>query len=387
MNETPLRIGIDARFLTHPQTGGFKTYTQNLIAGLAALDSVHEFFLYTDRPVPNTDAYGPRFRVVVVPGTLPVVGLVWREQVSLRRQIARDRLNVFHAPCLTAPVSMNCPSVVTIHDLIWRRPVTLDKSKPSLRHLLLDWYYRHVPEQAAKRASAIITVSQAAADTIAQDLGIPQQRLRVTHEAAAERFQPVEGAAKEVRERFGLTGGFVLAMGSADPRKNVAGLMRAYAALDSALRKAYPLAIVWSSRHLADTLQDIAVSLQIVKNIRFLTDVSDEDLVFLYNSATLFVFPSRYEGFGLPLLEAMACGAPVVAADNSSIPEIAGNAALLVPTEDADEWTRTIARVLTDAALRSDLRQKGSARATQFSWTRCAQETLEVYEEAARGSG
>jgi alpha-1,3-rhamnosyl/mannosyltransferase len=209
--------------------------------------------------------------------------------------------------------------------------------------------------------------------------------VRVTHEAAAPRFRRVADseARAGVCARFGLTPGFVLAMGSADPRKNVSGLLRAYAALPTPLRERHPLAVVWTHRHLAAVLEDEARALGITERLHFLQGVGDDDLVLLYNCAAVFAFPSRYEGFGLPLLEAMACGTPVVAADNSSIPEIVGDAGLLVGADDTDALTQSLSRVLTEDTLREQLTARGEARAAGFSWQRCARETLAVYREAA----
>ena len=380
-----MRIGIDARFLTHPQAGGFKTYTRNLVAALAELDREDEYVLYVDRVPDDPASLGPNFTVYPVPETVPMAGMVWREQIALPRRASRDRLDVFHAPNLTAPLRLPCPTVVTIHDMIWRRelPRRLSLSK----HAVLDWYYRHVPERAALGASAIITVSQCSRDSIARELSLPSERIHVTYEAANPRFRPVADldALAAARAKFGLPETFLLAMGSADPRKNVAGLLRAYAALPVPEQEGCPLAIVWANPYLASGLGELARTLGVEARLRFLQGVTDEDLLFLYNSATAFVFPSHYEGFGLPLLEAMACGTPVVAANNSSIPEIAGGAAILVNSKDDAALTQALERVLTDAPLRARMGEQGRAQAAGFSWARCARETLAVYREAAGG--
>jgi glycosyltransferase involved in cell wall biosynthesis len=381
-----MRIGIDARFLTNPQAGGFRTYTGSLLTALASVDQQNEYILYLDRASDDTGMLGPNFRIQPVPEEVPLIGMVWREQIALSRQIARDHLDIFHAPCLTAPLRLTCPSVVTIHDMIWHRPVRLNRTKPSLKHLLLDAYYRHIPERAARKAAAVLTVSEAAREQIVAELKISPEHVRVTYEAADSRFGPVKNPDEDAKvcARFGLSLGFILAMGSADPRKNVAGLMRSYADLPLALRERHPLAVVWTHRHLADKLQEEAQALGIGPHLHFLQNVSDNNLVALYHATGLFVFPSRYEGFGLPLLEAMACGAPVVAADNSSIPEIVGDAALMVSAEDRAGLTHCMARVLTEEPLRLQMIERGQARASEFSWERCARETLAVYREAAQ---
>lgn len=379
-----MRIGIDARFLTHPQQGGFKTYTEHLVAALIQIDSANEYVLYIDRPPPAEDALpaAPNVRVRVVPGTLPAVGMPWREQAGLALQAMRDRLDLFHAPCLTAPVGLFCPLVVTIHDTIWMHP---DRFRPSTRRSggrsLMRWYYRLLPAIAARRAAAIITVSHAAKADIVSALGLSPRQIAVTHEAAKPAFRPPassEYAARQ-RARFELEPGYLLAMGSADPRKNLEGLLRAYAVLPESVRDCHPLAVVWTHRHLAGELATTADRLGITRHIVSLADVTDLELAALYAGAAAFVFPSRYEGFGLPPLEAMACGTPVVAANNSSIPEIVGDAALLTPTDDTAALATALRRLLDEPGLRRDLTERGLMRAAGFSWQRCAKETLEVY--------
>lgn len=379
-----MRIGIDARFLTHPQPGGFKTYTRNLIAALADIDAKNEYVLYIDRPAdqdtPLPDQ--PNFTTCIVPGSLPLLGMPWREQVGLSRQATRDKLDLLHSPSLTAPLCLTCPSVVTIHDMIWFFPERFSKGSPSSgKRKLMGWYYRFVPHFAARRAAALLTVSQAAKESIVRHLGLPPSQIFVTHEAAGHIYRRVDDPEKieALRQKHNLVSDFILAIGSADPRKNIATLVRAYALLPTFLQEQYQLAIVWTHNLLAADLAEQIEALDINSRLQFLERVSDEELVLLYNAASLFVFPSLYEGFGLPLLEAMACGTPVVAANNSSIPEIVGEAALLIEAEDTEAMAGTIARVLVDEILRTVLIEKGLKRAASFSWTKCARQTVAVY--------
>ena len=384
-----MHIGIDARFLTHPQAGGFKTYTQNLVTALAQEDRENEYRLYVDREPSQPLAYGPNFRVCVVPGTLPMLGMVWREQVGLARQAGRDKLDLLHAPNLTAPLRCPCPTIITVHDMIWMWPERFSPGKTaSSKRDLMRRYYQDVPRRAAQAAAGIITVSEASKDDIVRDLGIPAGRIHVTYEAAGAAYGPVSdaGALAGVRQKFDLPPQFLLALGSADPRKNIAGLVEAYARLPLPMQEKHPLAIVWTHAHLAESLAAQAERLGVTPRLRFLRNVSDADLVLLYNATSLFVFPSRYEGFGLPLLEAMACGTPVVAADNSSIPEIAGDAARLVNAEDPAALSEAIAAVLADDGLRAEMSRRGLAQAARFSWARCARETRDVYMHTVTGT-
>ena len=384
-----MRIGIDARFLTHPQLGGFKTYTENLIAALAAVDQDNQYFLYLDREpdqytkMPDTSNFTYR----VVPALIPFLGMMWREQFRLPRQAARDKLDLFHAPCLSAPLIIGCPTVVTIHDVIWHSPKKFsgNNSKPfSIRRAMQDWYYRIVPNLSVKKAQAIITVSESSKHDIVQLLGVPSEKICVTYEAASDKFREISDD-KEIASiylKHDLASDFILALGSADPRKNIHTLLEAYALLPASLQEHYQLVIVWSHGFLANHIDKEIHAAGLSNRVKVLEWIPNKDLVLLYNAAALFVFPSRYEGFGLPLLEAMACGTPIVAANNSSIPEITDNAALLTEAGDAHALAETISLVLKDESLRTDLMVKGFKRAAFFSWDRCALQTIDAYKEA-----
>ncbi|MCE5307548.1 MAG: glycosyltransferase family 4 protein [Acidobacteriales bacterium] len=381
-----MRIGIDARFLTHPQCGGFKTYTECLVAALASVDAENRYILYVDRP-PDEDAVVPRaenFEVRIVPGALPMIGMLLREQVRLPRQIARDRLDLFHSPVLTAPLCVDCPLVLTLYDMIWRFPeVYNDHRARPLRRRLMDAYYRDIPQRAARKAAIILAVSLASKSDIVRILGIAEKKVIVTHAAARGVFQPLRDRKQleAVRTRFGLPSEFIMGICAADPRKNIDTLVKAYAMLPSDLRKQFPLVIMWGHDRLTGGLARRIVELGIDGQVLFRQlGPKAEEMAVLYNAASLFVFPSLYEGFGLPPLEAMACGTPVVAANNSSIPEVVGDAAVLVDARDAQNMASGIAEVLADETLRSKLSTRGLARAANFSWERCARETVTAYE-------
>jgi glycosyltransferase involved in cell wall biosynthesis len=380
-----MRIGIDARFLTHPQKGGFKTYTENLVAALACVDPKNEYVLYLDRD-PDQSTRIPQqsnFSCKVLK-QLPGIGMPWREQAAIGLQTTRDRLDLLHSPCLTAPIFHACPLVMTIHDMIWLFPQQYSKSDTfSLQWKLMEWYQLTIPRIASRRAAAILTVSQISKDDIVRHLGIDPTCIHVTHGAVSSLYQRVEdpGKAQSIRTKYGLNSRFIFAIGSADPRKNLEILVDAYARLPESLRTEYHLVIMWTAPVLAESISKKIQDLDISRFVRFIFQVPNEDLVFLYNEASLFVFPSLYEGFGLPVLEAMACGTPVVAANTSSIPEVAGDAALLVEANDPEGISTAMAQVLSDAGLASRMVQKGLKRTAMFSWEKCANETLVVYNQ------
>jgi glycosyltransferase involved in cell wall biosynthesis len=383
-----MRIGIDARFLTHPQHGGFKTYTENLIAALAEIDHTNEYVLFLDRE-PDQGVQLPEasnFAWQVVPGEAPMFGMVWREQVGLVRHVRQVRLDLLHSPCLTAPLWPGCPLAVTIHDMIWLHPERFRQSNSlTIKRRLMEWYFRYLPQAAIKHATLIFSVSQAAKDSIVDHFQMDERRIVLTPAAASSRFRKVDDveALEAVRSKYGLPSNFILAIGSADPRKNLQTLIRAYAQLPAAVRAEHKLALVWTHSLLAHDMRALIERLGMAEDVLFLEGVSNDDLVLLYNAAAMFVFPSRYEGFGLPPLEAMACGTPVAAADNSSIPEIVGDAALLFQAEDVGAVADAILRVLTDKPFADAMRAKGLQRAAGFSWHRCAERTLEGYRKVS----
>ena len=314
-----------------------------------------------------------------------MMGFPWREQIELPRQVARDQLELFHFPCLTAPLNLDCPMVITVHDMIWAFPERFSQQKEtfSIKRKLMEWYNYLVPTYAIKRASAIITVSHMARESIVEYLDFPPEKIHVAWEAARSSFTQINdrGCLDAVRDKYRLHSKFILAIGSADPRKNISTLVRAYSMLPNNVREEYHLAIVWAHSLLAGGLSRQVNGLGMEGKVQFLENVTNEDLELLYNSTSLFVFPSLYEGFGLPLLEAMACGAPVIAANTSSIPEVAGDAALFFEAMDPKGMSDTIAYVLDHDDVRLNLVQKGFQRNALFSWEKCAQETLSVYEK------
>jgi alpha-1,3-rhamnosyl/mannosyltransferase len=235
---------------------------------------------------------------------------------------------------------------------------------------------------AARRAAAVVTVSESAKAGIVRHFALHPESVVVTPEAAAPCFRRVSDpdTVQRVCARYALSPGFILAIGSPDPRKNVAAVIDAYAGLPTALRERHPLAIVWTHPRLAPGITLHSQQRNITQQIRFLPSVSDEELAVLYSGAAVFVFPSLGEGFGLPPLEAMACGAPVIAANTSAIPEVVGSAALLIDPSDPTALTTAMRRVLEDAVCRDALSRAGRARAADFSWERCARQTRAVYQ-------
>lgn len=383
MGAKPYRIGLDARAISHPQPGGFKTYTDNIVRHLPSGNGQNSYLIYLDRALrdPLFSTAREDLALKVLSAEVPLVGVALREQLTLPAQLLRDQVDLAHFPYATAPLWSPCPFVITIHDTIELMPGRIRRKRASTRRQLMHLYNRVTQMLAVRRAAAVVTVSQHSKSDIVQMLRVPAEKIFVTYEAPGVWFRQVDasetGAA--FRQQYGLEAEFILGIGSADPRKNLESLVRAYSQLPSELIARYQLVIVWTHPQLQGDVLTLVSALGLSNRVIFLKKVTNQDLVRLYNAATLFVFPSRYEGFGLPPLEAMACGTAVIAANNSSIPEIVEQAALLTGAEDIPQMTGLITEVLTNAALRLKLSDAGLKRAAQFSWEKCARETVDVY--------
>jgi glycosyltransferase involved in cell wall biosynthesis len=302
---------------------------------------------------------------------------LWWHQIGVARAARRMGAALLHLPAGMGPVRRRLPTVLTIHDLtVLRFP---ELFRPWFRH-----YARVVLPRAARAADAIIAVSQASKADIVATLTIPEQRVVVVPNGVDGCFRPVPAESErtlDVRRRYGLPRDFVLTVGSVEPRKNLPRLLKAVAQLrarpdtaDIALVHAGPDG--WLAGDVSRTIRALDLS----PAVRFLGYVPREELGALYGAARLCAYPSLYEGFGLPVAEAMACGCPVVTSNVSSLPEVAGDAALLVDPSSVDEIAAGIAALWTDPTRRHELSAKGRARASCFTWERTARETAALYE-------
>ena len=371
-----MRIGVNATFLSRPLTGSGR-YVHRLLRELPLL-SDHELVAFGPaglrpiglswRPVPS-----------VFDGRSDRLAKVWFEQVAFPRACANAGAGLLHYPYFAAPLITSLATVVTVHDLI---PLIL----PEYRASALVRLYVALVAAATKRARLLITDSAASRDDLISRLAVPPSRIRVVHLAADERFRPTDDPSSiaRVRRRYGLPDEFLLYLGGLDRRKNVPRLLEAYA-LARRQGLALPLVVAGSLPKPSPLFPDLrghVDRLDLRRCVVFCGPGDDEDTPLLFQAATAFVFPSLYEGFGLPPLEAMASGAPVVCSNSSSLPEVVGDAALTVDPEDVEAISAALVTVSRDASLREELRRRGLARAAQFSWQRTARETLAAYEEA-----
>jgi glycosyltransferase involved in cell wall biosynthesis len=379
-----VRIGLDARYATD-HFPGIGRYTLGLARGLAELALDQRLFLIVD-----PRAAAGRYDLAAL-AQLPKVELVPlaagsfgpRQHLAMPALARRLKLDLLHSPYYVRPYfGLPCPAIVTIFDLLgWRFPRTL-----SWRGRL---FYRLSMTLAVRTAAVVITVSECARADLRHVYGLQPAQLAVTPLATERRFHPqAPELVAALRTRYKLPPSYVLYLGSSKPHKNLERLVRAWArVVENGATAGAQLVIAGHAANPSPELRHLIATRRLTPHLCFLPDVADRDLPTLYSGATVFVFPSYYEGFGLPPLEAMACGAPVLCAYAASLPEVVGEAALTVDPYSMIELAEGLSRLLGNSLLRRDLRARGLQRARTFSWRRTALATLEVYERVvSRGA-
>jgi glycosyltransferase involved in cell wall biosynthesis len=366
-----VRIAIDARKL---RDYGIGTYIRNLLRHLSRLDRSTEYVLLCRKEDCGIAAtLGENFRSVIEPA--PAYSL--QEQVRIPLALRRVRADLFHAPHYVLPPLTPCRSIVTIHDCIHLRFPQYLPSRAG------HAYARGALWAATHQSARVLTVSEASKRDILQYFRIPEEKIDVISNAIDERFNtpPAPDDIERVKERYQLNDPFVLYAGNIKPHKNLERLIEAFHIFHRSGFEDVKLLIIGDEISKYATLRRAVHRLQLHKHVRFFGFVSDDTLAALYRLAAVFVFPSLYEGFGLPPLEAMASGAPVVTSNVSSLPEVAGDAALLIDPYDTEAIADAIRRVLSDDQLRLEMRERGFVRARHFSWERSIGRVHDIYQE------
>lgn len=369
-----MRVGLDARALTSPTPIGVERYVVELVRALARLDDCPQVIAYADRPVADASVLAGAVRVQMLRarrGWLRLA-LPWR--------LWRDRADLVHLPSTIVPPLLPCPAVVTVHDLAFRHcPETYAADNLAMQLRAMS---------RVTRAAHVIAVSQSTTRDLMEATGLAQDRITVIPLGVSSAFRP-DGPALSPDAFPGadhVRGGCLLHTGGLHPRKNLSRLLDAYAEI----RKTMPVpplmiagnvATQWGREVVAETAER-----GLSDDVIFPGHVGDAVLPALYRAATVAVYPSLYEGFGLPILEAMASGTPVITSSRSSMAEVAGDAAVLVNPESVEDLAGALRRVLSDEQLQQDLKARGLARSRQFTWERTARETVAVYRRFARAS-
>ncbi len=373
-----MRVAINAWFWGHPTTGSGQ-YTRRLVEHLTAATPEAEVALVLSSGFGFSEL-GPQDppRPISEGGGLKKV---WFEQIAFPRAGRYLAADVAHVPYWAPPLLPSIPTVVTIHDLI---PLLLREYRggPLVRA------YTALVAAAAASAALILTDSHSSRRDILAHLDVEPERVRVVYLAAEERYRPTPAPDdEEVRARYGLPDRYTLYLGGFDVRKNVATGLRAYKWAGKVLGADCPLVVAGRlperDTSFAPDPRLQATSLGLEPDwVRFIGAVAEQDKPALYRGASVFLFPSRYEGFGLPPLEAMACGTPVVGSDAASIPEVVGNAGVLASPDDAEGMAGAVIQLAQDPDFRAEMSSRALAQAARFSWAACAQETFAAYQAA-----
>jgi glycosyltransferase involved in cell wall biosynthesis len=369
-------IGVEGRTL-QGERYGVARYLVNLLRHMVEIGKDNRYIIYLSEPIEPLGFSSPDLEFKVL-SRAP--SITWRH-LRLPLAMRHDGVDLHFSPSYFLPLVKVCPSVVVVHDITFKvHPEWFVKDR---RFRFDELFWREV-----KRADGIITVSEHSKGDIVRILGVEPSHVTVIPEAADEFFHPVkdESRLEKVRERYGLSQGFLFTAGAIHTRRNLERLIEAVAEasrrLDTELELLIlgmpapfspPVDIEGTARHCG--MEDRIVQVEFV---------SDQDLLLCYNACGLFVYPSLYEGFGLPVIEAMACGTPVACSDVTSLPEVAGDAVVYFDPTKVEEIADAIVRIQSDGVLQQELREAGIERASSFSWRRAAQETLEVFARIIR---
>ena len=375
-----MRIGIDATALP-PNPVGAGNYIIQLVRTLANLDTGHEFVIFAQKHGRELIGELPSHHChwVVVPDLNPAVRLVW-EQLSLPALVARSKVDLLHSLHYTRPVALSCKSVVTFHDMtFFLYPELHTRSKrlffpPAIRY-------------SARHADALISISESTRNDAIRILGIPPERIFSVPLGISADFHPIEDRAllEQGRQTYHLPEVFILYVGLIEPRKNIPLLLKAYARL---VDQDNPPPLVLAGRRgwMYDQVSRLIEQLKLGDKVQFTGYIPPQNLPIVYNLASLFVYPSTYEGFGFPPMEAMACGIPVITTAVSAMLDNVGNAGLLIPPQDELSLCGAMQTLLNDGQLREKYSKAGRLRAAEFTWKRTALETLNVYQHVGAKS-
>jgi glycosyltransferase involved in cell wall biosynthesis len=375
-----MKIAIDIRTVSSRRSG-VGNYVLNLVQNLREVDRDSTYYflgMKKNFPLLGVDLIPPKKLVTFVSPENHPLSDIW-EHFLLPLRLAKEKVDVFHGPASLIPfVKKGYGICVTIHDLVaFLFPRTIPRR--------YGVYMRFLLRQAVKKADRIIAVSHHTQQDLVSILKVPPEKIAVIHEAPASIFRPLDRLTvqRRLKERYGLEGKYIYHVGNIEPRKNLIHLLEAFILVCREVDEPYRLVVSGQKGWLVGSLRRYYKAYPLRERIFFTGYVPEEDLPYLMNGAELFVFPSLYEGFGLPVLEAMSCGTPVITSNCSSLPEIVGTAAVLTDPADVRGLADRIIEVLSRPEERERLRQAGREQAARFTWTETARKTFEVYKAVA----
>lgn len=379
-----MEIGIDIS-LAIGQRAGVGQYSFNLVKELAKLDQRNQYTLFPF----FTHIYDPNFKKFDFPRgdnfkmKFENLSEEWVEALWRRSWIPKykflDGLDLFHSTTFCIPEGFNKRVISTIYDISFKTHSEFH-TPGNIKHCDKG------TKQAVEKADTIIAISEHTKRDLIEYYSCPAEKIVVIYLGYDERFQQIEDRRKkdQINAEYGLTRPFIFNVGSIEPRKNLIGLIRAYASLGKKYHQNFDLVISGGQGWLNTEIYKEVEKLKMSDSVKFIGYVDDEDLPYLYNSAEVFAYPSFYEGFGLPILEAMACGCPVITSNVSSMPEVGGHAVSYIDPKDTETIKKALESVLGDKKKQSNMTRNGLEQAKKFSWTKCAQKTFKIYESVNR---
>jgi glycosyltransferase involved in cell wall biosynthesis len=372
-----MRIAINTLAMRR-ELYGVGNYIKNLVRALSEVDGDNEYVLFASAENScHLQGLGKNFSVEIAPANR-MLRVAW-EQTALPLLLKGLKIDVYHGATFVTPLVKACCHVVTVHDMTFHLV-------PERHSLHKRAYFRSMVQAAILRSDRVIAVSESTKRDILKIVRTDEKKICVVHHGVDRKFQPITDEEKlaRIREKYDLRRKFILFVGVIEPRKNLEALADAY--LADSLSGEFDLVLAGSLGWGYSTLMQKIANASAEHCIRMPGYIADGDLAALYSCATAFAYPSLYEGFGFPVLEAMACGIPVITSAVSSLPEIAGDAAILVDPHDTSALASALRRVVKDGRLRDDLSRRGRQRAQHFSWEQAARKTLEVYKRASGAS-
>lgn len=368
-----MKIGIDGRAAKWYRGTGIGTYTYQLINSINKIDNINDYLVFL--PEKTALELGDNFKIQSVKANSD--SNFWNE-VRVENNFYNNNLDIYHVPQNGVGLSSNldCHKTITLHDIIpLRMPETVSDS-------YLNIFNNEIPK-ILDNCDGIITVSEFSKQDIAKGFNFPLDKIFVTHLAAEDIYKPLdkEKCKEIIKKDYGIKENFILYVGGFSPRKNITGLIEAYSLLSKNKRKNLKLIITGKKGISYEIYKKRAIELNVEDDVIFTGFIPLEKLPIFYNASSLLAYPSFYEGFGLPPLEAMACGTPVIASNVTSLPEICSDSVLLIDPHNIKELSNSIEEILTDKALRKKLISNGLLRSSTYSWNITAKRTLEAYKK------
>ncbi|MEP6675799.1 MAG: glycosyltransferase family 1 protein [Ferruginibacter sp.] len=372
-----MTIGIEAQRLFRRKKHGMEIVALEIIRQLQQMDQQNQYILFA-RKDEDDECIKPSSNLKVEQMTAKSFP-TW-EQFNLPRAAKKNKVQLLHCTANTAPLFCKIPMVITIHDLIYLESVNFSGSS---YQNFGNLYRRYIVPKVAKKAKMIITVSEYEKKNIAKRLKLSEDKIQVVYNGVNPQFAPVNDQQKinEVKTKHQLPEKFLLHFGNTAPRKNTLGVLKAHKIYTEKISGALPLVITSTTHEFIQKLLNEIGAPELINNIKILDYLVAGDLPCLYNMAEVFLYPSYKEGFGMPLVEAMACGTPVITSNTSAMPEVAGAAACLVNPDDANEIFNAIQCLLTNQVLYNEKRELGFKNAQRFSWKHAAEQTLAIYNQ------